>query len=144
MSPFVTHVHPRWADIDLNRHVNHAVIVTLMEEARGHMLFTDSSPWAGFTDPARGLVVAKLTVDFRAPLDWTGKPVRVRVDISDLRPATFVMRHTVHCGPSEEDRIAAVGEVLVAGFHVATTRPRRLRDDEREFLAKYVVEDVNA
>ncbi|MFB9909351.1 acyl-CoA thioesterase [Allokutzneria oryzae] len=144
MSPFVTHVHPRWADMDLNRHVNHAVIVTLMEEARGHMLFTHASPWAGFADPARGLVVAKLTVDFRAPLDWTGGPVRVQVDISDLRPATFVMRHTVHCGPSESDRVAAVGEVLVAGFHVATTRARRLAEEEREFLEKYLVEDVHA
>ena len=31
---FRTSVSPRWADQDLNGHVNHAAVVTLMEEAR--------------------------------------------------------------------------------------------------------------
>ncbi|MCP2259740.1 acyl-CoA thioester hydrolase [Streptoalloteichus tenebrarius] len=136
MGAFVTEVQPRWSDMDAFGHVNHANTVTLLEDARVAMLFVEAARH-GVDGLARGMVVARLAVDYHAPLVFTGEPVCVRIAVRDLRVASFTLDYTVHSGRSHEDQVVASAQTLMAPYDVANTRPRRLTETERDFLAGF-------
>ncbi|KAA2265240.1 acyl-CoA thioesterase [Solihabitans fulvus] len=134
MGVFVAEVRPRWSDMDVFGHVNHAQTVTLLEEARVALLFSEAARH-GVTDLAKGVVVVKLTVDFRAPLLHTGEDVRVELSVQELRYASFTLAHTIRAGKRADSPVAVQAEVLLAAYGIASSSPRRLTDAERDFLA---------
>jgi acyl-CoA thioester hydrolase len=131
---FATEVRPRWSDMDPYGHVNHANTVTLLEEARIALLFGEAARH-GAGDLARGVVVARLVVDYRAPLVVDGGVVRVEIAVRELRSASFTLDYTLYGGPSAEFPTVATAETLMAPYDLAAGRPRRLSDAERDFLA---------
>lgn len=124
--------------MDVFGHVNHANTVTLLEEARVDLLFTEGSRH-GAAGMAEGIVVARLVVDYHAPLVVDGGPVRVEIAVRELRAASFTLDYTVYNGRKNSDTIVATAETLLVPFDVGATRPRRLTDAERDFLAGYRV-----
>lgn len=132
---YVTTLRPRWSDMDVFGHINHANMVTLLEEARVPLLFADASA-AGLTELAEGIVVAHLAVDYRCPIVVDGHDIRVQITLSELRFASFTLRYAVHDGPAATDTIAVRAETVLAPYDVASGRPRRLHDDERVFLRR--------
>ncbi|MCO1582632.1 acyl-CoA thioesterase [Crossiella sp. SN42] len=138
MPVYITQVRPRWADMDVFNHVNHAAVVTLLEEARAGLLFVEAAR-LGFTDMADGLVLSRLEVEYKGQLRYTGGDVHAEVSIEELRHASFVVRHTLHTGPAAGDPVAAVARTTLVPFDVSAQRPRRLSGAEREFLAGYQV-----
>ena len=141
MGAFVTQVRPRWSDMDVYGHVNHANTVTLLEEARIQLLFAEAARH-GAQDMARGLVVARLVVDYHAPLLADGRQIRVEMAVREMRAASFVLDYSVHCGPSESDTLAATAETMLVTYDTTATRPRRLSEAERDFLAAWRAESV--
>jgi acyl-CoA thioester hydrolase len=133
---FVTEVRPRWSDMDAYGHVNHANTVTLLEEARVAMLFTEAARH-GNTGMARGMVVARLVVDYHSPLVANGTTFRVAMAVREMRNASFTLDYEVHSGPLETDPVAATAQTMLVPYDVATGRPRRLSEPERDFLAAY-------
>jgi acyl-CoA thioester hydrolase len=133
MGGYVALVRPRWSDHDLFGHVNHANIVTLLEEARVPLLFVDAAR-AGLTELVKGVVVVRLAVNYRAPVVATGQDLRVEISLTELKFASFTFAYKVHSGPSEQDRVAVTAETVLAPYDTTTQRPRRLSDAEREFL----------
>ncbi len=127
-------VRPRWSDMDVFGHVNHANMVTLLEEARVPLLF-DKASAAGLADFAKGIVVVHLTVDYRAPVVVDGQDVRVVITLDQLRHASFTLDYAVHSGPSGDDDVAVTARTVLAPFDVRRGRPRRLTGQEREFLS---------
>jgi acyl-CoA thioester hydrolase len=138
---FVTEVRPRWSDMDAFGHVNHANMVTLLEEARVELLFADAAH-NGTLDLAHGVVVARLAVDYHTPLVVNGDIVRVEVRARDLRAASFTLDYTVHSGARSDSAIIATAETLMVPYDLAAARPRRLTAGERSFLARYRSETV--
>ncbi|GGM63676.1 thioesterase [Longimycelium tulufanense] len=136
MGVFVAEVQPRWSDMDAFGHVNHANTVVLLEEARVAMLFVEGARH-GVTGMARGMVVARLSVDYHAPLVHNGEPVRIQIAVRDLRAASFVLDYSVHGGRQDTDPVVASAHTLMAPYDVAAGRPRRLTDAERDFLAGF-------
>jgi acyl-CoA thioester hydrolase len=134
MTAFVSMVRPRWSDMDAFGHVNHASMVTLLEEARVPLLFHEASG-AGLTGFAAGMVVVRLSVDYHAPV-VAGREIRVEVDLRELKFASVTLGYTVHSGPSEEDAVAVTATTVLAPYDVASSRPRRLTGQERAFLAE--------
>lgn len=136
MGVYVAEVHPRWSDMDVYGHVNHARTVTLLEEARIELLFGEGARQGAGT-MADGMVVARLVVDYHAPLFVDGSGVRVEITVRDLRAASFTLDYTVHSGRKSSDGVVATAETLLVPYDVPNSRPRRLTDDERDFLAGY-------
>ncbi|WP_040406413.1 acyl-CoA thioesterase [Amycolatopsis nigrescens] len=128
-------VRPRWSDMDPFGHVNHANVVTLLEEARVPLLF-DGALRAGLTELPKGIVVVRLAVRYRAPIVLAHEDVRVEITLRELKFASFTLDYRVHGGPSETDRLAVTAETVLAPYDVEQQRPRRLTEAEREFLAK--------
>lgn len=141
MGAFVAQVRPRWSDMDVYGHVNHARTVTLLEEARIQLLFAEAARH-GAQDMVRGLVVARLAVDYHAPLVADGRQIRVQLAVRDMRAASFVLDYSLHSGPSESDPLAATAETMLVTYDTAATRPRRLTGAERDFLAAWRAESA--
>jgi acyl-CoA thioester hydrolase len=134
---FITEVRPRWSDMDVYGHVNHANTVTLLEEARIALLFGESTRHAGAEDIAKGVVVARIVVDYHAPLVANGGVVRISLSVREMRNAAFTMDYEVHTGPSEADPVAVTAETLLVPYDLASGRPRRMSEAEKDFLAAW-------
>ncbi|MET7998554.1 thioesterase family protein [Amycolatopsis sp. NPDC005232] len=133
---YVSHVRPRWSDMDVYGHVNHANMVTLLEEARIPVLFGDAVK-AGLTELPKGVVVVKLGVHYRAPIVVTPETsVRVEITLTELRAASITLAYVVHTGPEESDPVAVTAETVLAPYDTVKLRPRRLSAEETEFLKK--------
>ncbi|UIJ63794.1 acyl-CoA thioesterase [Amycolatopsis acidiphila] len=126
-------VRPRWSDMDVFGHINHARMVTLLEEARVPLLFGEASE-QGLAEFAKGMVVVKLSVHYQAPIVVDGQDIRVEVSMRDLKFASATLDYKVHSGPSADDRVAVVADTVLAPYDVETGRPRRFTEQEREFL----------
>ena len=88
MAPYVNDVAVRWSDQDAYGHVNHARVVTLLEDARTGMLF-DAATEAGVGDFEGGLLVSALDVAYKRPITWSPSGVRVEMTAQDVRAASF-------------------------------------------------------
>jgi acyl-CoA thioester hydrolase len=132
---FIAEVRPRWSDMDAYGHINHARTVTLLEEARVELLFTEGKR-QGAESMARGVVVAKLSVDYLIPIIADGNPLRVSVSVREMRHAAFTLDYRVHTGPLE-DMAAVTAQTLMVPYDTESGRPRRLTEGERDFLAAY-------
>ena len=136
MAPFVAHVAVRWTDQDVFQHVNHAVAVTLLEEARIQLVF-DEAAAEGVSGFAAGLLVTGLSVDYKRQLSYRSRRLRVVMTVDELRAAAFRIRYVMHDGPEEGDAVAVTAETRLATFDLAAQRPRRLSPEEREFLGRW-------
>lgn len=136
----VVDVGVRWSDQDAYGHVNHARVVTLLEEARTSLLF-DAATRAGVTAFAAGLLVSALEVRYRRPIPWSPTGVRVEMWAQELRAASFrVGYHVRLAGPDGgvEDRPAAEASTQLVPYDLGSARPRRLTPEERAFVGRYL------
>ena len=136
MPAFVTHVPLRWTDQDAYRHVNHARIVTLIEEARVALAFTGAGQ-EGLSGFASGLLVAGLHVEYKRQLPWRAEPLRVAITVRDLRAASFTLDYVLHDGPGADDPVAVTAWTAMALYDLEGQRVRRLTDDERDYLKRH-------
>lgn len=131
MGAFVAEVALRWSDMDAFGHVNHARTVTLLEEARVQLLFAEAGR-RGLVGMAEGTVVARVAVDYHAPVDHREGPLRVSMWVRDLRAASFVLDYSARVAGGA--RVASA-ETLMVPYDLGEGRPRRLTGEERAFLA---------
>jgi acyl-CoA thioester hydrolase len=126
----------RWTDQDVFQHVNHAVTVTLLEEARIQLVF-DAAVEDGVAGFAAGVVVTGLSVDYKRQISYRSRRLRVAMTVDDMRAAAFRIRYVMNDGPEEGDAVAVTAETRLAMFDLAAQRPRRLTAEERGFLGRW-------
>lgn len=128
----------RWSDMDAYGHVNHARTVTLLEGARTELLFRESRRrGTGGFDGA--IVVAKLFVDYKAPILYTDSPLHVEVWVTELRTAWFVLDYSARA--LNDPKVLVTARTTMAPLEAGTNRPRRISPAEREFLSLWTVEE---
>ncbi|WP_432421556.1 acyl-CoA thioesterase, partial [Nocardia brasiliensis] len=89
---FHTQVEVRWSDMDAFQHVNHARMVTLLEEARIPWLLEPGRPTAAL---GTGCVLADLRVRFRGQLRHEDTPLDIAMWIEQLRAVDFTIGYEV-------------------------------------------------
>lgn len=110
--------------MDVYGHVNHANVVTLLEEARVPVLFGEAER-AGLTELPKGVVVVKLGVHYRAPIVAApGRSVRVEITLTELKASTVTLGYVVRTGPDATDPVAVTAETVLAPYDTANLRPR--------------------
>ena len=131
---FTTPVPVRWSDIDMYQHVNHATMVTILEEARVPFL---TEPFA--EDVATtGLLIAEVKVGYKGQLRLTDSPLQVTMWIKRLRAVDFTIGYevrSVHAAP--DSRAAVVAETQLAAFDIEEQKLVRLAPHHREFLERW-------
>ncbi len=115
-----TRVQTRFADLDLNGHVNHIQYLVFMETAR--VLFMRQHGGA-----LRGnVVVARTECDHLAEVPASSGSVDVTVSVESVGRTSLVVRHELVDGGTP----VATGRVVLVALD-AGRRPRPVTDEER-------------
>lgn len=121
--PYVHHEHVRFRDVDALGHVNNAVFLTYLEEAR-----------IGFLQPmgaeASGMILARVEIDFRAPLR-IGDEIEIGVRPRTVGTKSFELEYEVRRG----DKVAAEARTVLVSFDYETGRSIEVPAEWREALA---------
>ncbi|MFJ2826893.1 acyl-CoA thioesterase [Streptomyces sp. NPDC087263] len=117
----------RWVDMDAYGHVNNAVFLSYLEEARIDFL---NRPDKEFR---QGSVVARHEIDYKRQLVHRHTPVDIELWVSEIRAASFTIAYEV----KDADQLYVRAATMVVPFDFEAQRPRRLTAEEQEFLAEY-------
>ena len=113
----------RWRDVDALGHVNHAVFLTYLEEARD-----------AFFDQVLGdvmYVMVRIELDFRAEIRLADRRVTVRLEVERLGTTSLTTRETL-LTPSGE--VAAEAKVVTVRWDAESRKPVPFTDAERARL----------
>lgn len=125
----------RWSDQDANGHLNHARIVTLMEEARVRWTRTGK----GFESLLPGVVVASLKVDYLAQAEYLPE-MTLSLGVERIGTKSFTLRHT----GIQDGTTVFVGTTVIVPLGEDRTSSRVLNDDERRALERNLLEEAQA
>lgn len=134
-SGFVTPVPVRWSDIDMYQHVNHATMVTILEEAR--IPFLADAFGADIT--TTGLLIAEVKVSYKGQLRLMDSPLQVAIRVNRLRAVDFTLGYEVRSVNADADsKPAVIAETQLAAFDIDEQRLVRLSPDHREYLERWL------
>ncbi|GGX85947.1 acyl-CoA thioesterase [Streptomyces anandii] len=117
----------RWADMDAYGHVNNVVFLRYLEEARIDFLFRPDKQFK------QGSVVARHEIDYKRQLVHRHAPVDIELWVTEIRAASFTLAYEVKDG----DQIYVRASTVIVPFDFEAQRPRRITEEEREFLREY-------
>lgn len=132
---YVAPVPVRWSDIDMYQHINHATMVTILEEAR--VLFLQESFAADIT--TIGLLIADVRVTYRGQLRLTDSPLQVTIWTKQVRTVDFTLGYdvrSVNADPASKP--AVIAETQLAAVHIEEQRLVRLSPHHREYLQRWL------
>jgi acyl-CoA thioester hydrolase len=119
----------RWRDLDAYNHVNNAVYLTYLEEARDEWLERtlggDGASW--------GYVIARVAIDFRRELTEEDDEVVASCALARLGNSSVTTREELRTGNGE---LAAEAEAVLVAVDQGSGQPRPLSDSERTALAE--------
>lgn len=131
---FVAPVPVRWSDIDMYQHVNHATMVTILEEAR--VPFLRDAFGADIT--TTGLLIAEVRVAYKGQLRLADSPLQVTIWVNRLRAVDFTLGYEVRSVSAHPDsKPAVIAETQLAAFHIDEQRLVRLSPEHREYLQRW-------
>ncbi|ELP47397.1 hypothetical protein D522_06018 [Mycobacterium avium subsp. paratuberculosis S5] len=132
---FVAAVPVRWSDIDMYQHVNHATMVTILEEARVQFLRE-----AFEVDILTiGLLIAEVKVTYKGQLRLVDSPLQVTMWTKRLRAVDFTLGYEVRSVNADpESRPAVIAESQLAAVHIEEERLGRLTPQHREYLQRWI------
>jgi acyl-CoA thioester hydrolase len=135
MSGFVAPVPVRWSDIDMYQHVNHATMVTIMEEARVPFL----KPAFESDILEIGLLIADVRVTYKGQLRLVDSPLQVTMWTKRLRAVDFTLGYEVRSVNADPlSKPAVIGESQLAAFNIDEQRLVRLTPHHREYLQRWL------
>ncbi len=125
----------RWSDIDMYQHVNHATMVTVLEEARIPFL----SPAFGTEIITTGLLIAEVRVAYKGQLRLADSPLQVTIWVQRLRAVDFTLGYQVRSVHAEPDsKPAVIADTQLAAFDIDGQRLVRLSPDHRAYLERWL------
>ncbi len=132
---FVASVPVRWSDIDMYQHINHATMVTLLEEARVQFLRE-----AFEVDILTiGLLIAEVKVTYKGQLRLVDSPLQVTMWTKRLRAVDFTLGYDVRSVSADpESKPAVIAESQLAAVHIEEERLVRLSPHHREYLQLWI------
>jgi acyl-CoA thioester hydrolase len=119
-------VDVRWRDIDALAHVNHAVFLTYLEEARDAF-------YAQLLGSEPIYVVVRLEVNLRAEVRYPDRRVTVRIEVVQLGTTSLTTRETI-LTPSGE--VAADARVVTVRWDADSHKPVPFTETERARLTE--------
>ena len=126
--PFSHPIEVRFNDLDAMGHVNNAVVITFMEQARFQW-------WRSFLGGRRfqeeGFLIARVEVDYRMPI-LLGDDVRVELHCLKVGNSSFELGYRLTKGLGGE--VFAEGRTVQVMLDFTTHRPRPLALSTRAWL----------
>jgi len=120
---FVHRETVRFRDVDSIGHVNNAVFLTYLEEARIAYLLP-------FGADVTNMILARVEIDFRAPLRM-GDEIEIGVRPAGVGTKSFQLEYEVRSG----DTVAAEAKTVIVSYDYESGRSVELPETWREALA---------
>ncbi|BBY82888.1 thioesterase [Mycolicibacterium pulveris] len=134
MNGFVAPVHVRWSDIDMYQHINHATMVTILEEARIPFLREPFGPEI----ETIGLLIAEVNIAYKAQLRLADSPLQVTMWSKRVRAVDFTIGYEVRSVNAPADsKPAVIADTQLAAVHINEQRLQRLSPAQREYLRRW-------
>jgi acyl-CoA thioester hydrolase len=132
---FVAPVHVRWSDIDMYQHINHATMVTILEEARIPFLREPFEPEI----ESVGLLIAEVNIAYKAQLRLRDSPLQVTMFSKRVRAVDFTIGYEVRrAGAAPTSKPAVIADTQLAAVHIKERRLQRLSETQREYLLHWM------
>jgi acyl-CoA thioester hydrolase len=113
----------RFRDVDALGHVNNAVFLTYLEEARIAFLVPLGAE-------VSNMILARVEIDFRAPLRM-GDEIEIGVRPANVGTKSFELEYEVR----SDDEVAAEAKTVLVSFDYESGRSIELPESWREALA---------
>ncbi|HJW73399.1 MAG TPA: thioesterase family protein [Geothrix sp.] len=125
---FTHPIEVRFRDLDAMGHVNNAVVVSFMEQARVYWwhLFLGNRPFK-----EDGFLIARVEVDYRMPILLTDK-VCVELTCTKVGNTSFDLAYRLTKGPG--GNVFAEGKTIQVMLDFATHRPKPLSPAIRAWI----------
>ncbi|MER7653762.1 thioesterase family protein [Streptomyces rimosus] len=123
----------RWSDMDAFGHVNNAVFVRYLEEARIDFMWR-LAPGEGSASFSGGSVVARHEIDYVRPLVHRHAPVTVESWVTKIGAASMTIAYEI----KDEETVYVRASTVVVPYDFAQQRPRRITAEEKSFLREYL------
>ena len=134
MNGFVAPVHVRWSDIDMYQHINHATMVTILEEARIPFL---REPFESVIEEI-GLLIHEVKILYKGQLRLIDSPLRVTMWSKRVRAVDFTIGYEVRSVRRAPDsKPSVIAETQLATVHIKEQRLQRLSTEQRDYLERY-------
>jgi acyl-CoA thioester hydrolase len=132
---FVAPVHVRWSDIDMYQHINHATMVTILEEARIPFL---REPFEAVIEEI-GLLIHEVKILYKGQLRLIDSPLQVTMWSKRVRAVDFTIGYEVRSVRRDADsKPSVIAETQLAAVHIKEQRLQRLSDEQRGYLQRYL------
>lgn len=132
---FVAPVHVRWSDIDMYQHINHATMVTILEEARIPFL---REPF-GADITTIGLLIHEVNILYKGQLRLVDSPVQVTMWSKQVRAVDFTIGYEVRSvGSPPDSKPSVIAETQLAAVHIEEQRLQRLSSAQRDYLQHWM------
>lgn len=122
----------RWSDLDAQGHVNNAVIVDYLQEAR--VAFLRSGPASELLDD--GVVVVSHQVEYRRAIDYSDDGVDVELGVASLGASRLELAYELR----QDAELAVRARTVLCAFDFGKQAPVRLKPGYREFLGAHPME----
>jgi acyl-CoA thioester hydrolase len=132
---FVAPVHVRWSDIDMYQHINHATMVTILEEARIPFL---REPFESVIEEI-GLLIHDVKILYKGQLRLIDSPLQVTMWSKRVRAVDFTIGYEVRSVRRAPDsKPSVIAETQLAAVHIKERRLERLSSAQREYLRRHL------
>ncbi|GAA1458508.1 acyl-CoA thioesterase [Williamsia maris] len=132
---FSAHVPVRWSDMDAFGHINHARMVTLMEEARIQWLLSAGEEYQPLITSA---MIVNVAIRYQAQLRHSDTPLHVGMWVSAFRSVDFTISYEIRGAQAPADsKPACVATTQMAVVDIEKHTLRRLSPDEKAHLAAW-------
>lgn len=137
-----SYFHPirvRYADLDLQRHVNNAVYLTYLESARlGY--YEQVGIWKRETELLTGMVVARIEIDYLSPIHLEHE-IQVGLRLERLGEKSFTLAFLIESISGE--KVFSRGKTVMVAYNDENELSIPLPPDWREKLTRFENQNQN-
>jgi acyl-CoA thioester hydrolase len=128
VSAFVHRVKPVWRDMDALRHVNNAVYLTYLENAREAWWKELAGAYDIFP-----FTLARVVIDYRHSATWRDE-IDVRVTVAKVGNASFELAYVL---AAADGRVFAEARTVLVMMDARGEKPVRIAEDVRQLMKRY-------
>ncbi|MBK8137438.1 MAG: acyl-CoA thioesterase [Chloroflexi bacterium] len=125
----------RYGDMDTLGHVNNAKYLTYLEQSRVSY-FRDQKLWDGSIS-ATGMIVARVEIDFKAPITVADEEAVVWTRVSRLGGKSFDMEHLILVKRNDLPVTAAISRTVIVVFDYIRNATVQIPDAWRSLMIDY-------
>lgn len=122
----------RWSDLDAQGHVNNALVVDYLQEAR--VALFRSGPTSSLLDS--GIVVVGHQVEYVDSVEYSADGVDIELGVTSMGGARFELAYTL----TQQTRVVARARTVLCPYDFVAARPARLSGQDRAFLSGVTME----